>query len=400
MKLRKASKIKFYSSNLWSHEERQLLKSKIVKVHSLRTHLSSRMASSSSLAASKGYFEQLKKLAEKLDNEVVRLETEVRNRVLTTKSDESGFAAPICDEISDAIDEMSSTVDALSLEVEKNTQNLDQVLTDAVDHYDQIRSKFCETVDLAAKYGYEITAEDQELIDDDFDVESVEKQLQTAPEPLVNDDVLQSPNLFAMGLSKSTLESLGIHFRREKSEESLAIKRPTPPQSPLSSVKSSPKLQVSETNNDLSDDDDSFGYLAPSILKTPATKLDVSMEQSRVEISPGLKVKKRQVTKKTKTIDDSTDLCEFSTHDVHKMLKEYNRKEEKKEETNAESSPELPILKTMDISKMFQKQDEVLKDDHQSPSPIRKPIASKENIEVPQSPNEDAIMAIINKYSN
>ena len=56
--------------------------------------------------SARAHLAKFKEMAVKLDREVDRLEAEVRRKTVTVRSDESGFAAPICDEISDSIDEM------------------------------------------------------------------------------------------------------------------------------------------------------------------------------------------------------------------------------------------------------------------------------------------------------
>jgi len=418
----------------------------------------------SSAAASKAYFAKMKAMADKIDAEVSRLESEVRRKVILTRGDDAGFAAPVCDEMSDAIDEMSNGVEALTLEVEKNRQELNQQIGKALDTHDYARRVCKQALDYGSKYGYQPTDDELAFVNTELNIEEIrqkivdkksrensdeqDKELAEQMKETVAD--LASPNLFSMGISKQTLQRMGVHFRSGTHNQELMHQsqpcrpvegtsqenRDTRNNAVMSPVEPVPTLNVTVDKSQIRytgqaadfeesfvpppvrqipgnlDDESTDGYSpAASILKTSMAMLpDASMEASRVEISPGLKVKRPQQSKGRKLLsandvkskhsapvcdvieekqhplpsvsscNDSYDIPEFNTVNVESFLRQFKADDkpvhagyqqteqpvhlpkenkpvsEKKpvaDTTDCLASPELPILKTMDISKLF-----------------------------------------------
>ena len=94
--------------------------------------MSKRITSGSSKAssASDEAFGRLKNWAERIDEEIARLESEARRKMMTCSfDDKNGLPAPICDTIRDNVEEMSQMVQAMvrallavrAVEYRKNT---------------------------------------------------------------------------------------------------------------------------------------------------------------------------------------------------------------------------------------------------------------------------------------
>ena len=78
--------------------------------------MSKRLTSGSSKASSAGdeAFGRLKTWAERIDQEIARLESEARQKMMTCSfDDKNGLPAPICDTIRDNVEEMSQMVQAM-----------------------------------------------------------------------------------------------------------------------------------------------------------------------------------------------------------------------------------------------------------------------------------------------
>ena len=156
---------------------------------------------------------------------------------------------------------------------------------------EQFEVKIQQVEDYASKYGYTRSGKERVGIRRALEeVQTLEKEIEENPAmSTVSDNVVDSPNLLHMGLSKKTLNSLGFALgkddkivKNEMNEKKLFVTSPQSKTKPLEPTVTS--------------DEDDDSYPAP-ILKKQSTKTKSKLnasafEHSQVEISPGLFVKR------------------------------------------------------------------------------------------------------------
>ena len=152
-----------------------------------------------------------------------------------------------------------------------------------------------------SQYGLQLTEDDERFMADELTFEGLEKEVLEAKAATAVDEptkgeqkcghgkVKSPPSLLETGISKGTLQSMGIHFGREEAQTEQRFKPSSSVLSPRAvscfpdvSITRSPVKRLETVQS--SDDDDDFSP-ATSILKTSnanaTTVPDVSMEASR-----------------------------------------------------------------------------------------------------------------------
>ncbi len=337
-------------------------------------------------------------LTQFLDTEVQRLEIMMNvalNQDSNKQTSREKEAAPLAEDVLDSIRELAEKVNESYEVIDTQTNNLEVFLRNFHSGIREVEEELRSTEEYAAKFGYKIPERTwfsfdnipAKVTDEENDGEDAAKNVSNAVDgakPLPQSG--SPPSLLEIGLSKDTLKSMRYKLKGETSDDAdESCNKRASYQSSSSSqdmIVSSPECQpevprvVANVRDEAVDSDTS--PLPMSILKQPQMKkTDMSFNQSRVEISPGLFVKRPSSKSKKAQAD------QFLEPPPPPPMA--NHKSPLKTPTNSnkpisEESPDLPQLRTMDISKYLQQSKKVA-------SAVKpKPVVNKKPVSVPETP--------------
>ena len=292
-------------------------------------------------------FKKLGNLTAYLDDELHQIEASLQAATASSLRYDGPSEKSV--EIHDEIQELGVKIDDLIKLAENQHQHFEGFIVGMTDTLAEYDEKFEKIEKHAANYGYQIP--EKKEIDLRASLEQVENL------KIEQKLVVDSPNLLQAGISKKTLKSLGYNVKVDK-EEIVEEKTET----------------ESENDESLLEDSPIF-----SILKKPKSNPNASIvNHSRVEISPGLFVKRP--SSKTKKVEQEVTNFEIPSLGNKKSLYEktdelspqipiLNDQEanlvlsgkkknprktvEEKKSFNLDDSPEMPSLKTMNLTKVL-----------------------------------------------
>lgn len=164
--------------------------------------------------------------------------------------------------------------------------------------------------------------------------------------------VEDSPNILQhAGISKETLAKLGVKVKAVSTDKPVHVDH----HERLDSLPSKEMESVKEGENSDEDDEEDMTSPLPSILKKPKPLKKEIMEESRVEISPGLFTKRPSKSSETVEkvqeeinldLDQSPKLPSLKTVDLKHLLSE--KIDNKKDEISGDT-PEMPDFKTTEV---------------------------------------------------
>lgn len=263
------------------------------------------------------FFRAWRHLARDWDERVRALS--VQGAVLTTapKGVTSGGSEPaeLAEDMLEAVQAMSQRAPGVSTALDNALQDLECFLDESRRQFQDLWREVAKYERWAGQYGYTPQLGPEEWLTWTWDqiltpvvVEEVEAPPEEGDQASSERDDAP-PTIFESGVSQETLKALGYKFKEQiapvqEPVASLSIDTPTPP--PLKPAFVSETPRSAHRSFALTSDDDS-GPLP--IMKKPAVTLTPAFhpgDQSRVEITPGLFVRKPK-TKSTDKVDPSTN---------------------------------------------------------------------------------------------
>lgn len=288
---------------------------------------------SSAMEKKMDLFQQLRELATRLEDELVKIETGLRVVLMQNEQKYDGPADKSLD-VHDEIKELSKKVDILIHEATEQSEHFDGFLNGMIDTVTEYEEKIQAIQKVMLNYGFK-----GRLMEPSVDLrqslEEIENE-QKASEKSENDEIaVDSPNILQLGLvSKRTLQNLGYKVTKEE-DTKIELKSPS----------------IIITDNDQEAPkvvEDSLIEESPlnSILKKNFKKKANFIDYSQIEISPGLFVKRP--SSKTKKEKEPAPVPPPPIPQPP---------------VNQYQSPEMPKLKTINLEQIMARKSQIFNED-------------------------------------
>jgi len=357
-----------------------------------------------STSISDKFFTELIQLAKTLDSKVSLIEAKAKKAASMAgiSSNKKGeFGAPIADDINDDLLDINNVLDHKLKFIQEQNATIDSVINQCLHTYEDNRNAVMKVQEYAAQYGYAASEEsklkclDRETLSAELDLlersqgnESAIEEPNIISEVHLNEESVDTmnleqnevtnsrrlkisqvhatdsthpkadtPKLLQIGLSKHTLKNMGFTFKDDvrKSDDSITI-----------DVKhrdlESKCHMINSINSTVEDTSITTDI---SLIRAPVPNIaNTSNEMSRVEISPGLIVKRPSSKKRYEKIEYDKAACDDNIAKSQipleadnsfngQPLPTHHTLDNVKSSASVEESPQMPMLKTIDIRKYF-----------------------------------------------